>query len=78
MNLLVTNGRVVDPSQRLDRKADVLIADATIAEVSRKVKSSADWVGRMLNRRSSKFEVRTKNSEFLRSKFELRTSNFIA
>src|SRR6266849_9029396 len=41
MNLLIRNGRVVDPSQRLDGKADVLIADATIAEVGRKVKSNA-------------------------------------
>src|SRR6266852_5999206 len=44
MNLLIRNGRVVDPSQRLDGKADVLIADATIAEVGRKVKSSAETI----------------------------------
>src|SRR5712664_3481540 len=64
MNLLIQNGRVIDPSQRIDTKMDLLITDGVIAEVGKKVKSS-------------KFEVRTKNSEgFLRSTFELRTSSF--
>jgi dihydroorotase len=44
MNLLLRNGRVVDPSQRFDAKADVLIADGVIAEVGKKVKSSAEVI----------------------------------
>lgn len=33
MNLLIRNGRVVDPSQQLDRQADVLIRGGRIAEI---------------------------------------------
>lgn len=32
-DLLIKGGRVVDPSQKLDKKADVLIADGTIAKI---------------------------------------------
>jgi dihydroorotase len=39
MNLLITNGRVVDPSQDLDATMDVLIEDGTIARVDKKIKS---------------------------------------
>jgi dihydroorotase len=35
MNLLITGGRVIDPSQDIDSKLDVLIADGSIAEVGR-------------------------------------------
>src|SRR5947199_4624039 len=38
MNLLITNGRVVDPSQDLDAKLDVLIDDGVVARVDKKIK----------------------------------------
>jgi dihydroorotase len=42
MNLLITNARVVDPSQDLDAKLDVLIEDGAVARVDKKIKSSAE------------------------------------
>src|SRR5437764_417177 len=39
MNLLITNGRVVDPSQHLDAKLDVLIENGAIAKVERRIKA---------------------------------------
>lgn len=33
MSLLIRNGRVVDPSQKLDKKADVLVEDGRIAKI---------------------------------------------
>jgi dihydroorotase len=39
MNLLIINGRVVDPSQKLDAKLDVLIEDGRIARVDKKIKA---------------------------------------
>ena len=44
MNLLITNGRVVDPSQDLDAKLDILIEDGTIARVDKKIKSNAKTI----------------------------------
>ncbi len=44
MNLLITNGRVVDPSQRLDSKVDLLIEDGAIADVGRKLRSNGDVI----------------------------------
>jgi len=44
MNLLITNGRVVDPSQRLDAKLDVLIEDGRVSRVDKKIKASVDIV----------------------------------
>src|SRR5436305_1637820 len=41
MNLLITNGRIIDPSQRIDAKMDLLINDGVIVEVGKKVKASA-------------------------------------
>ncbi|HEX6179410.1 MAG TPA: dihydroorotase, partial [Thermoanaerobaculia bacterium] len=41
MNLLITGARVVDPSQDLDSKADILIEDGSIVEVAKNVKSDA-------------------------------------
>ena len=38
MHLLITNGRVVDPSQDLDAKLDVFIEDGAIARVDKKLK----------------------------------------
>ena len=42
MNLLITNGRVLDPSQELDGKLDVLIEDGVIARVDKKIKANVD------------------------------------
>src|SRR5450759_6028002 len=42
MNLLIINGRVVDPSQKLDAKLDVLIEDGRSALVDKKIKSGVD------------------------------------
>jgi dihydroorotase len=44
MNILITNGRVIDPSQELDAKLDVLIEDGVVTRVDRKIKSSAKVV----------------------------------
>ncbi len=41
MNLLITNARVLDPSQELDATLDVLIEDGTISRVDRKIKAPA-------------------------------------
>jgi dihydroorotase len=40
MNLLITNARVVDPSQSLDATLDILIEDGTVARVDRRIKAS--------------------------------------
>jgi dihydroorotase len=42
MILHIANGRVVDPSQRLDAKMDLLIKDGVVAEVGKKIRGSAD------------------------------------
>jgi dihydroorotase len=44
LNVLVTGGRVVDPSQELDATLDVLIEDGTIARVDKKIKAAAGIV----------------------------------
>ena len=41
MNLLITNGRVIDPSQDLDGVMDVLIENGSISHVGKKVKAPA-------------------------------------
>ncbi len=41
MNLLITNARVVDPSQELDATLDILIEDGSIARVDKRIKVSA-------------------------------------
>ncbi len=41
MNLLIANGRVIDPSQELDAKLDVLIEDGVVTKIDKKIKSSA-------------------------------------
>jgi dihydroorotase len=40
-SLLITNGRVVDPSQELDAKLDILIEDGVITRVDKRIKSNA-------------------------------------
>jgi len=37
MNLLIKGGRVIDPSQGLDEKLDILVADGRIAEIGKKL-----------------------------------------
>src|SRR5712692_6566749 len=44
MNLLITNGRVVDPSQDLDAKLDVLIEDGSIARVDKKIRADVETI----------------------------------
>jgi dihydroorotase len=39
MNLLITNGRVIDPSREMDERADVWIRDGLVAGVGRKLKT---------------------------------------
>jgi dihydroorotase len=40
MNLLITNARVVDPSQELDSTLDILIEDGSVARVDRKIRAA--------------------------------------
>jgi dihydroorotase len=42
MNLLIQNGRVVDPSQELDGVFDVLIEDGFVSRVDRKIKADVE------------------------------------
>jgi len=44
MNVLITNGRVIDPSQDLDATLDVLIEDGTIARVDKKIKANIQTI----------------------------------
>ena len=44
MNLLIQNGRVIDPTQRLDMKADLLIEDGVIADVGKKLRASGEVI----------------------------------
>ena len=44
MNLLVTNGRVIDPSQELDAKLDILIENGSIVRVDKKIRADAATV----------------------------------
>ena len=41
MNLLITNGRLLDPSQRIDARLDLLIENGVITGTGKKLKSSA-------------------------------------
>lgn len=42
MNLLIKNGRVIDPSQRLDKKSDIHIEDGIIKKISTNIKKNPD------------------------------------
>ncbi|HET7712811.1 MAG TPA: dihydroorotase [Thermoanaerobaculia bacterium] len=42
MNLLITNGRVVDPSQELDARLDVLIEDGLVSRVDRNITADVE------------------------------------
>jgi dihydroorotase len=40
MNLLITNARVIDPSQELDAKLDILIEEGSIARLDKRIKTT--------------------------------------
>ena len=42
MNLLITGARVIDPSQELDAKLDVLIEDGAIGRVDKRIKANVE------------------------------------
>jgi len=42
MNILIRNGRVVDPSRGIDAKLDVLIEDGVVSKIDKKLTSSAE------------------------------------
>src|SRR6059058_467959 len=44
MNLLITNARVVDPSQELDAKLDLLIEDGVITRVDKRIKADVETI----------------------------------
>jgi dihydroorotase len=44
MNLLIQNGRVIDPTQRLDAKVDIAIEAGVIAGIGKKLKSSGEVI----------------------------------
>jgi dihydroorotase len=44
MNLLITNGRVIDPAQELDAKLDLLIEDGAIARVDKRIKANVEVI----------------------------------
>jgi dihydroorotase len=44
MNLLITNGRLIDPSQHIDAKVDLLITDGVIAETGKKLRASGETI----------------------------------
>lgn len=44
MNFLIQNGRVIDPSQGLDARLDVLIEDGSISKVDKKIKSNVETI----------------------------------
>lgn len=41
MNLLITNARVLDPSQELDASLDILIEDGAVARIDRRIKAGS-------------------------------------
>ena len=43
-NLLITNARVVDPSQELDAKLDLLIEDGFVARIDKKIKANVTTI----------------------------------
>ena len=42
--LLIKNGRVIDPSQKLDKVADILIEDGKVSQIGSKLKSPTGLV----------------------------------
>lgn len=44
MNLLIANGRVIDPSQDLDAKVDVLIENGSIVKVDKRIRADVETI----------------------------------
>src|SRR3989442_15513243 len=44
MNVLITNARIVDPSQRLDAKSDLLIENGLIADVGKRLRGKGETI----------------------------------
>src|SRR5436305_13910864 len=44
MNILITNARVVDPSQELDAKVDLLIEDGVITRADKRIKADVETI----------------------------------
>jgi len=44
MNLLITNARVIDPSQELDATLDLLIEDGLVARVDKRIKAGVETI----------------------------------
>lgn len=42
MKLLIKNGRIIDPSQKMDKIADILVTDGKITRIAKNIKSKAD------------------------------------
>ena len=42
MNLLITNARVIDPSQELDARLDLLIENGLVARVDKRIKAGVE------------------------------------
>ncbi len=42
MNILIRNGRIIDPASGTDKKADLIVSDGKIAETGENLKSSGD------------------------------------
>jgi dihydroorotase len=44
MKTIIRNGRVIDPSQKMDKKADVVIEDGRIADICGHAETAADEI----------------------------------
>jgi dihydroorotase len=44
MNLLITNARLIDPSQELDAKLDLLIEEGAVSRVDKKIKADVETI----------------------------------
>src|SRR5688572_4437680 len=44
MNLLITNGRVIDPSQDIDATLDLLIENGTVSRLDKKIKANVQTI----------------------------------
>ena len=44
MKILIKNGRLIDPSQKLDANRDILLEDGKVAQISEKIETQADRV----------------------------------
>ncbi len=44
MKILIKNGRIIDPSQKLDANRDILLEDGKVAQIAEKIETEADRV----------------------------------